>query len=41
VVCACAEQERCDYIINRTSADFGKSTVTVLIPGEFIAQQLN
>ena len=41
VVCACAEQERCDYIINRNSADFGKSTVTVLTPGEFITQQLN
>jgi hypothetical protein len=41
VVCACAEQERCDYIITRNSNDFVKSTVTVLTPGEFIAQQLN
>jgi predicted nucleic acid-binding protein len=41
VVCACAEQERCDYIITRNSNDFVKSTVTVLTPGEFIAQQLS
>ena len=40
VVCACAEQEDCDYIITRNSNDFAKSTIAVLTPGEFIAQQL-
>lgn len=41
VVCACAEQEHCDYVITRNSADFAKSTIGVLSPGEFIAQQLS
>lgn len=41
VVCACAEQESCDYIITRNSSDFVNSTVPILTPGEFIAQQLN
>ncbi|RLB67563.1 MAG: pilus assembly protein [Deltaproteobacteria bacterium] len=41
VVCACAEQQHCDYIITRNSKDFTKASVAVLTPGEFIAQNLN
>lgn len=41
VVCACAEQQHCDHIITRNSKDFAKATVSVLTPGEFIAQRLN
>lgn len=40
VVCACAEQQSCDYIITRNNKDFSKATVGVLTPGEFIAQQI-
>jgi predicted nucleic acid-binding protein len=38
VVCACAEQQHCDYIITRNNRDFTKATVAILTPGEFIAQ---
>jgi predicted nucleic acid-binding protein len=41
VVCACAEQQKCDYIITRNSKDFVKSNIAVLTPGEFIAQRMN
>lgn len=41
VVCACAEQQHCDYIITRNSKDFAKAGVAVLTPGEFIAQNMN
>ena len=41
VVCACAEQQHCDYIITRNSKDFARASVTVLTPGEFIAQNMN
>ncbi len=40
VVCACAEQQHCDYIITRNSKDFSKASIAVLTPGEFIAQRL-
>jgi predicted nucleic acid-binding protein len=41
VVCASAEQQKCDYIITRNSKDFAKATIAVLTPGEFIAQRMN
>ena len=41
VVCACAEQQHCDYIVTRNSRDFVKASVAVLTPGEFIAQKMN
>ncbi|MBN1141659.1 MAG: PIN domain-containing protein [Deltaproteobacteria bacterium] len=40
VVCACAEQQQCDYIISRNSRDFSRATVAVLSPGEFLAYGL-
>ncbi|MCD6527509.1 MAG: PIN domain-containing protein [Desulfuromonas sp.] len=39
VICACAEQQQCDYIITRNSKDYRHSTVLPLTPGEFIAQR--
>ena len=41
VVCACAEQQHCDYIVTRNSKDFSKASIAVLTPGEFIAQRMN
>jgi len=41
VVCACAEQQGCDYITTRNSKDFAESSIAVLTPGEFIAQRMN
>lgn len=37
VVCACAEQQNCDYIITRNSKDFADSPIPALTPGEFLA----
>lgn len=41
VICASAEQQKCDYIITRNSKDFINSTVITLTPGEYIAQKTN
>ncbi len=38
--CACAEQQRCDYIITRNCRDFNHATVAVLTPGEFITHHV-
>lgn len=37
VVCACAEQQHCQYIVTRNSKDFPASTITTVTPTEFLA----
>jgi len=37
VICACAEQQQCQYIVTRNSKDFLRSSIAVITPAEFLA----
>jgi predicted nucleic acid-binding protein len=40
VVCACAEQQHCQYIVTRNNKDFINASIAVTTPTEFLASAI-